>query len=135
MKRKLAAICVILLASVAISAQNKRLNSAPKSFQMFFASFKRAVSRGQKTAVADMTQFPFKYGFDAGDEGVMSRKQFLNKFSDVFGVDPREFFTERNPLFVREDDGGFAILTQDSSSLSFMKSGKSYKFAGYFVEP
>lgn len=135
MKRKVAAICMILLASVTISAQEKRLNSAPKSFQTFFASFKRAVSHGQKTAVADMTQFPFKYGFDAGDEGVMSRRQFLNKFSHVFGKDPSQFFTERNPLFAREVDGGFSILTRDASSLSFVRSGKTYKFTGYFVEP
>ena len=135
MKRKLVVICLILLATAMVSAQDKRLNSAPKSFQTFFASFKRAVSRGQKTAVADMTQFPFKYGFDAGDEGVMSRNQFLNKFSYIFGKVPSEFFNERNPLFALEDDGSFAILTQDPSSLSFVRSGKTYKFAGYFVEP
>lgn len=117
------------------NAQEKRLNSSPKDFQTFFLKFKAAVEKSDKNGVASMTVFPFRYGFDAGDEGTMTRTQFIRAFNRIFGRNPKQFFTESNPRFSRGDDGSYVISTEDASHLIFVKSGNSFKFSAYIVEP
>ncbi len=115
-------------------AQDKKLSSSPLEFKSFFTKFKRAVERGDKTGVAAMTEFPFEYGFDAGDEGTMTRNQFIKRFSEVFGKNPKDFITEKNPRFSREGSK-YYISTQDAGHLLFIKKGKTFKFASFIVEP
>ena len=85
MKQILVAAIVALFAALSISAQikgqprEKRLASSPQAFRTFFAEFKNAVAKSDKVAVAAMTRFPFSYGFDAGDEGKMSRAAVFEK--------------------------------------------------------
>lgn len=115
--------------------REKRLSSAPAAFRTFFTKFIRAVEKSDKTAVASMTVFPFDYGFDAGDEGTMSKRQFIKGFNRIFGDSPRRFMTEKNPVFSRGDSGAYIISTEDAVHLSFVKSGNSFKFSAYIVEP
>ena len=115
--------------------QAKRLDSAPGAFQTFFARFKTAIERNDKTAVATMTRFPFRYGFDAGDEGTMTRAQFVKRFTEIFGKSPKQFLTEKNPLFSIGDDGSYTVSTNEAAHLSFVKSGSGFKFAAFIVEP
>ena len=117
------------------NAQEKRLNSSPQTFRTFFSKFKSAVEKNSKTRVASMTLFPFKYGFDAGDEGTMSKAQFVKRFSEIFGESPNRFFTEKNPLFSRGDAGSYIITTDDATHLIFVKRGSSFKFTAYIAEP
>ena len=141
MKEILVAAIVALFAALSISAQikgqprEKRLASSPQAFRTFFAEFKNAVVKSDKVAVAAMTRFPFSYGFDAGDEGKMSRAQFLKRFKEVFGDSPRKFLPEKNPVFSRGDAGSYVISTEDAAHLIFIKSGNTFKFAEYIVEP
>lgn len=116
-------------------AQEKRLDSSPKNFQTFFAKFKDAVAKNDKTEVASMTRFPFRYGFDEGDEGTLSKAQFIEKFDEFFGETPSDFFTEKNPLFSKGDDGTYYVLTEDAVSLAFKEKGKSFTFIAYIVLP
>lgn len=118
-----------------IKAQEKRLDSSPQIFQTFFSKFKSAVAKNDKTMVAAMTFFPFKYGFDAGDEGAMSKAQFVKRFNDIFGESPSQFLTEKNPLFSRGEAGSYVISTDDAAHLTFVKVGNSFKFTAYIVEP
>ena len=119
-----------------VSAQaEKRLDSAPRAFQTFFARFKSAVEKSDKTAVALMTRFPFRYGFDAGDEGAMTKAQFVKRFVDIFGKLPKRFLPEKNPLFSKGDDDSYVVSTEDAAHLKFVKSGNSFKFASFIVEP
>lgn len=113
----------------------KRLDSSPQIFRTFFSKFRNAVAKSDKNGVAAMTRFPFKYGFDAGDEGTMSKAQFVKRFAEVFGASPKQFLTEKNPLFSRGDDGSYVISTEDAAHLTFVKKGGSFKFAAYIVEP
>lgn len=115
--------------------QEKRLDSSPKAFQTFFAKFKSAVEKSDKTAVAAMTRFPFRYGFDAGDEGTMTQAQFVKRFGEIFGKTPKQFLPEKNPLFLRGDGGSYVVSTEDAAHLSFVKSGNAFKFTAYMVEP
>lgn len=135
MKKVLIAISLLLLISSVVTAQEKRLSSAPQSFRTFYASFKRAVERNDKVAVANMSRFPFSYGYDAGDEGKYTRTQFIRNFRKIFD-DPQEFFRERNPSFgIDEEDGRYYISTEDAAHLGFVKTGKTFKFVSYIVEP
>lgn len=133
MKKLLIGILFLLLVSTAALAQEKRLSSAPQSFRTFYTTFKRAVERSDKKTVASMTRFPFSYGYDAGDEGKYTRTQFIRNFRRIFD-DPRNFFAERNPRFGRQD-GTYYISTEDAASLGFVKSGRTFKFVSYMVEP
>lgn len=135
-------ICLIFLGltlfvggNQAVFAQEKRLNSSPTAFRTFFAKFKSAVEKSSKTEVAAMTRFPFQYGFDAGDEGTMTKAQFIRRFSEIFGSSPKQFLTEKNPRFAIDDDGTYIVSTEDATHLSFVKDGNSFKFTTYIVEP
>jgi hypothetical protein len=131
---------IVLLAIFAVNsqttfAQEKRLSSSPQSFRTFFSKFINAVEKGDKTTVSAMTRFPFKYGFDAGDEGAMSKAQFIKRFTDVFGKSPKKFMTEKNPLFSRGSGGSYVISTEDAAHLIFVQDKKGFKFSAYMVEP
>lgn len=133
-------IGVIILTVLPIAAQNasepvpERLNSAPKAFRSFFAKFRTAVEKNRKTEVASMTRFPFAYGYDAGDEGTYSRTQFLKNFKHITGDFFGDYKIERNPVFGR-DEGRFVISTESASHLAFVRSGNTFKFVSYYVEP
>lgn len=118
----------------AASAQKKqRLNQTPKAFQTFYNKFKNAVVKKDKAAVAALTEFPLKYGFDAGDEGTFTKTQFLERFDDIFGGDST--FLQKNPV-LQETDGNYILfIDSEATSYAFDKKGASYKFTGYFVEP
>ena len=115
-------------------AQEKRLDSSPKSFQTFFSKFISAVEKSDKTAVANMTRFPFKYGFDAGDEGTMSKAQFVKRFNEIFGKSPKKFMTEKNLMF-RRAGGSYIVSTEDAAHLIFVRDKSGFKFSAYMVEP
>lgn len=133
---KVALISVVLcVAVVAITAQSSRkLTSTPKSFQTFFQKFKTAVARRDRNGVAAMTKFPFKYGWDAGDEGTYNRSQFMANYKHIFDGTGR-LFSQKNPTFYAE--GGSFTLTNnyDASHYRFEKRGSTYVFAGIMVEP
>jgi hypothetical protein len=114
--------------------KNQRLNSTPKAFQAFYAKFRNAVVKGDKNTVASLTRFPFKYGFDAGDEGTFSKTQFLDKFDDFFGRE-RKIFAQKNPMFYSKA-GAYNLTDEyDATHYIFKKKGASYKFTAYIAEP
>lgn len=141
MKTRIIIAIVVLIAALPIAAQNApepvrtRLDSAPKAFRTFFAKFRNAVERKDRTQVAAMTRFPFAYGYDAGDEGKYTRTQFLMHFKDVTGDFFGEYKMGKNPWFSKGDDQTYTISTESASHLTFIKSGNTFKFISYYVEP
>lgn len=127
-------VLMLIFSSQSANAQEKRLSSSPQDFKIFFTKFRRAIERNDKNGVASMTRFPFSYGFDAGDEGTMTKTQFIRRFSEIFGESPKSFFTEKNPGFARENSK-YYISTEDAAHLMFIKQGKTFKFVSYIVEP
>ena len=116
------------------NSQEKRLNSTPKAFQTFYAKFRNAAVKGDKNTVASMTQFPFEYGFDAGDEGTFSKAQFIERFDDFFGEE-RKIYAQKNPIFYSEAGTYNLTDNDDASHYIFEKKGASYKFTAYVSEP
>ena len=141
MRKPIIIAIVVLLSALVVAAQDvpepvrERLNTAPKAFRTFFAKFRRAVEKNRRAEVVSMTRFPFTYGYDAGDEGTYSRAQFLKNWKHVTGDFFGEFKMERNPVFGKDTDGSFIISTDGASHLSFDRSGKTWKFTAYVVEP
>ena len=117
------------------NAQEKRLSSSPRIFRTFYSQFKSAAAKNDKKRIASMTLFPFKYAFDSGDEGTVSKAQFVKRFSNIFGESLSQFFTEKNPLFSRGDGGSYVISNDSAAHLVFVKKGKSFKFTAYLAEP
>ena len=124
----------LLGAASANGQSERRLSATPKAFQLFFAKFKAAALKRDRETVTSMTSFPFEYGWDAGDEGTYTRRQFLVKFRVIFS-ETDKLFGQRNPLFYVENGSYTLTNDQDASHFSFKKSGVTYKFSGFFVEP
>ncbi|MEO7673100.1 MAG: hypothetical protein ABIU09_03360 [Pyrinomonadaceae bacterium] len=126
---------VVLIGVGTADAQTeRRLSSTPKAFQTFYAKFRTAVIKRDRNAVVALTNFPFRYGWDAGDEGTYTRSQFIAKFNDIFGG-TRKFFGQANPTF-HFDAGSFNLTNEeDASHYVFEKRGSNYKFTAFVVEP
>jgi hypothetical protein len=113
---------------------DRKLTATPKSFQVFYAKFRKAVLARDKNAVASMTSFPLRYGWDAGDEGKYSRKQFLVKFDDMFRG-TRKLFSRANPTFYGDRDSFDLTNTADASHYGFTRKRSTYYFDSFMVEP
>lgn len=125
-------LCVL---SFSASAQEKRLDSSPRDFRVFFSQFKKSVEKSDKTAVVLVTSFPFKYGFDAGDEGTMTKAQFLKSYEKRFAESLKEAVKEENPVFAESKKNVYVVSTEDAAHLIFIKRDGGYKFFSYIVEP
>jgi hypothetical protein len=126
-----AVVCFVQSAS---AQTEKRLSSTPKDFQTFYAKFKGAVARKDKQAVASMTSFPFKYGWDAGDEGTYSRSRFLTNFNRIFGNN-KKIFRQANPSFSVDGKHLDLMDEEDASHYGFVKTAAGYRFVSMIVEP
>lgn len=110
------------------------LESTPRSFQTFFSKFKTAVVKKRKTVVASMSVFPFRYGYDAGNEGKYTRNQFIKNFGMIFSGDT-PIFDPANIEFSCDAKECSIIDSSDASIYNFRKHGKTYKFVSYMVLP
>lgn len=124
----------VLFYGNAYAQSSRKLNNTPKAFQTFYAKFKSAVARKDKTAVAALTKFPFRYGWDAGDEGTYSKAEFTKNFKRIFEGGTK-LFGKSNPTFTV--DGSTYDLTNndDASHYIFKKIGSRYWFTSMIVEP
>lgn len=136
MKRLLLVTCICLIAVSASMAQGKKLSSAPASFRTFFASFKRAIIKGDRQKIVSVTKFPFKYAFDAEDDGTMTRSEFIKGFRQNFGSDRAEYMMDRDLTWSRGDDGSYQVSSSaDATHWIFVKIGNTYRFTAFYAEP
>ena len=131
-----AAFAAVLLtgAQTTTAQRTLSLKDTPAAFRTFYKNFAVTVKRGRIDLLAGMTNFPFKYGFDAGDEGVWTKKQFLKK-ANRFLIPRPPVFTDDDPEFTVSN--GVYTLAQDvdASYYTFKKKGGVYKWVSYIVEP
>lgn len=135
---KRTALALVLFASLAfvVNAQpTTRLKQCPQAFRTFYAKFSAAVLRTDKNAVISATKFPFRWAFDAGDEGKYTRSQFLRNYGKLFDRDTRDFLRVKNPYCTVMEKGEIDIMSEYAMHLNFERSGRTYRFAGYFIEP
>ncbi len=135
MKKLVTAFSVFLLLTGSSFAQDRKLKTAPPSFRTFFTSFRRAVIRKDKVAVAKSVQFPLKYAFDAGDEGTFNKREFLAKFDNVFGDEPERYMADEYLSWSRyRKDIIIVSNSSDASHLNFMRTRGRYLLVGFYSE-
>lgn len=89
--------CLFLFALIfSANAQEKRLDSSPQDFRAFYSKFKNSVEKKNKVVIAAQTVFPFKYGFDTGDEGTLNKVSFLKSYDKKFAESLKEAVSEEN---------------------------------------
>jgi hypothetical protein len=124
----------LIASHAAVAQKTVRLSTTPSAFRVFFKKFTAAVKKGDAPSVASMTNFPFQYGFDAGDEGTWTRAQFLKQHGDIFMPLPRGF-KEKDPKFT-VDAGSYTLEDSDDASyFTFKKRSGVYKWISYIAEP
>jgi hypothetical protein len=106
------------------------LNHALPEFREFYGKFSTAILKRDRNAVAAMTKFPFKYGYDAGDEGTYTRAQFLRRFD----LSDHDVFRQKDPTLAFQN-GSYLISSEDAAHYTFDWDGKSYLFTAFMVEP
>lgn len=128
-------VAMIAAAAPAVLGQREvRLSRAPAEFRTFYKKFVAAVNKRQVPTLASMASFPFKYGFDAGDEGVWTRKQFLAQAGDILEPLPK-VFKSSDPKFTSSRTSYTLADPDNGSYYTFEKRGGVYKFISYIVEP
>lgn len=128
--------CLLLIAFVfPLVGQEKRLDSSPQDFRAFFSKFRKLVEKKDKASLVTMMVFPFKYGFDTGDEGTMTKVQFLKNYDQRFAESLKEAVGEQNPLFAEGEKSAYMISTEDAAHLIFLKRRGSFKLVSYLIEP
>lgn len=140
MKKSFILLILILSAFFSVSAQylpeppEQRLSSAPKAFRTFYSGLRKAIHDGKKAQVTATIRFPFRYGFDVGDEGAMTKAQFSKRYVEVIGKKPKEFLEESDPIFRRGEDGSYYVTTENAEHLRFVKSGSRFWWVAYVIE-
>lgn len=93
------------------------------------------VRRKESAKVAAMTSFPLPCGFDAGDEGKYTRRQFLCNYSRLFGENIADSIDESDPMCGVAQDGVVIVTSKDALSLNFKKYSSGFKLIAYLIEP
>jgi hypothetical protein len=98
---------VITLALLAIipveSKPQKNQPPSSQSFAAFWTTFKAAVAKDDKAAVAAMTQFPFLY-----ESEERTKDEFIKKiYNELFDKKVKRCFATRKPL---NEDDAFVIF-------------------------
>jgi hypothetical protein len=85
MKTKIIIVVLTLtFACTCVGAPNVSIPPTDPSIQTFWATFKVAVTKGDKEAVASMTQFPVEMPY--GVPPIRTRAQLLKRYREVFNV-------------------------------------------------
>jgi hypothetical protein len=121
LKRSIPVCAFVLLMVIGcglpVSSQSRTAKSDPE-FTAFWAKFKAAVARNDKTAVADMTRLPFML------ESKVDRAGFIKQYSSLFTPKIRRCFASAKPS---RDQDSMEIFCGEEIFL-FAKVNGVYKF-------
>lgn len=108
-----------------------------EAFNLFYESFRDAVSAGDRNKVADLTDFE-KYTWEANEDfKVNNRETFLENFNDMFTREIMNRIETADPIKIDDNSWFVKWRMQDSEySLHFYRKGKDgFKFSGLAVGP
>jgi hypothetical protein len=111
-------IILILLALTFATGSPRALNAGAQidsSIQTFWTAFKTAVTKGDKTAIASMSQFPIKMSY--GVPAIKTNAQLSSRYRDLFKVqaDAVKCFAEATPKMDDHDKSQFTIGCKDKA--------------------
>ena len=101
MKQTIVVALLVLMFAGSASSGNGVQTVAPREagVEQFWMKFKDAVSKGNKTAIAAMSQFPISMPY--GMASVRNRSQLVRRYRDVFnhdGSSASECFSTAKPV-------------------------------------
>src|ERR1043166_8590096 len=103
------ALLTLIFAYTGVTASNVSTPQTDPSVQTFWAKFKAAVTKGDKQAVASMTQFPVEmpYGFPR----IRTKTQLIKRYREVFSVqaDAVKCFTDAAPKIDERNKSQFEV--------------------------
>lgn len=118
MKHKLATATLLL---ILLTSANAQTSATPETFNAFWKTFKAAIARNDKEAVADVTKLPFLY-----DSKERDRAGFLKIYDQLFTRKIRRCMATAKPTkegenydifcgelifyFGKDTDGKFKLL-------------------------
>jgi hypothetical protein len=133
MKRSISA--VLLLAMIAIALVNPPVQSAQgdASVEAFWTKFKAAVIKGDKDAVAQLSQFPI--GMPYGVPAVKTGAQLTKRYSQVFNgeTNAAKCFGEARPVIDPDNRKRFTVGCKNAAGdeviiYSFVLTRTGWKF-------
>ena len=106
-KKGIASLTLVLLA-LSLSTTAKSLQG-DQSIQTFWTKFKAAVIKGDKTAVAQMSQFPIEMPY--GVSSVKTSAQLIKRYREVFNgeTNAAKCFAESKPEVDPQNSKRFSV--------------------------
>jgi hypothetical protein len=103
------------------------------SINSFWAKFKAAVLKGDKTLVADMSHYPVEMSY--GIAPIRNRTQFIRHYREIFSeqADARKCFAEAKPVVEANDRKRFSVGCKEAAGnevviYAFVRTQTGWKF-------
>jgi hypothetical protein len=108
-------LLALTFATVSPRASNARAPQTDPSIQTFWATFKLAVTKADKNAIASMTQFPVKMSY--GVPAIKTRAQLARRYRDLFKVqaDAVKCFADAVPQVDESQKNQFTVGCKDQA--------------------
>jgi hypothetical protein len=108
-------VAALTFAGVGSSASHAGASQTDASIQTFWATFKLAVTKSDKNAIASMTQFPVKMPY--GIPAIRTKAQLSSRYRDLFKVqaDAVKCFADSAPKADDNDKNQFTVGCKDKA--------------------
>ena len=109
------ALLAFTFATVGLRASGAAATQTDPSIQTFWATFKLAVTKGDKDAIASMIQFPVKMPY--GVPAIKTKAQLNKRYRDLFKVqaDAVKCFADAAPEVDDHDKNKFTVGCKDKA--------------------
>ena len=116
-------LTTMLVLFIAITIANGQTSSRPETFATFWKTFKAAIAKNDKEAVADLTKLPLYM-----DNGEQDRAGFIKRYNQLFTRKIRRCIATAKP--VKEQEGYDIFCGEVIFYFERDKDGK-YKFFNF----
>jgi hypothetical protein len=108
-------LLALTFATVSPRPSNAGASQTDPSIQTFWTTFKLAVTKGDKTAIASMTQFPVKMPY--GVPTIKTTAQLNQRYRELFKVqaDAVKCFADAAPTVENNDKNQFTVGCKDKA--------------------
>ena len=135
MKRATILSLCLLLSGTALAATTGERLQEDASVKIFWQRFKVAVIRGNRSAVASLSDFPVEMSY--GIPSIRNRSQMLRRYNEVFKsqTNAARCFANKQPEMDAQDKNRFSVACPDKGGnevviYGFQRTRAGWKFAG-----
>lgn len=131
----LAVVAILLALNATALTQLQAEGRTDVSYQVYWEKFRAAVMKGNKPAVADLSQFPIAMPY--GLSSIKNRAQLVRRFREVFNHEgsAAKCFASAKPTIDPERPKEFTVGCKNSAGhevviYSFVQTRLGWKFSG-----